>query len=332
VNFRSVSKVEEMAALQEFKDLIMYTVQQEMSSAGRKGFVYDLRYKPDNLQLQDIMYYLKTAGIAFTSSGQEGVPPAGNPFPSIDTGISNSINLYLNLASYIDMEIDKISGINDARQGFQKGDALVGVSQMAVMQSSLITQPLNKAFEIFENELLQKYANYIKTIFPFLKEQYEPIVSQIGIDIMEVDDEIPLQDYGIFVKVNSDDIMNNRQKFEQLVSAAVQANSLSIAEAMVLLFNPDTKESVKKFLALADRKAAQGQQAQEQQMAMQQQAVQQQIMGDTEKQIQVDRARSENKGQLQVLREELKSRTMEQQTQLDMLKKEKKTNKHLWKI
>lgn len=328
-NFRTVSKVEEMSALQEFKDLIMYTVQQEMSSAGRKGFVYDLRYKPDNLQLQDIMYYLKTAGIAFTSSGQEGVPPNGNPFPTIDTGISNSINLYLNLASYIDMEIDKISGINDARQGFQKGDALVGVSQMAVMQSSLITQPLNKAFEIFENELLQKYANYIKTIFPFLKEQYEPIVSEIGIDIMEVDEDIPLQDYGIFVKVNSDDIMNNRQKFEQLVSAAVQANSLSIAEAMVLLFNPDTKESVKKFLALTDRKAQQAQQAQEQQMAMQQQAIQQQIMGDTEKQIQVDRARSENKGQLQVLREELKSRTMEQQTQLDMLKKEQEQNFNL---
>jgi hypothetical protein len=328
-NFRTVSKVEEMSALQEFKDLIMYTVQQEMSTAGRKGFVYDLRYKPDNLQLQDVMYYLKTSGIAFTSSGQEAVPPNGNPFPSIDTGISNSINLYLNLASYIDMEIDKISGINDARQGFQKGDALVGVSQMAVMQRSLITQPLNKAFEIFENELLQKYANYIKTIFPFLKEQYEPIVSEIGVDIMEVDEDVPLQDYGIFVKVNSDDIMNNRQRFESIVTTAVQSSNVTLAEAMVLLYNPDTKEAVKKFLALQDRKAAQAQQVQEQQGAMQQQLMQQQMVGDTEKQIQVDRARSENKGQLQVLREELKNRTMEQQTQLDMLKKEQEQNFNL---
>jgi hypothetical protein len=329
VNFRSVSKVEEMAALQEFKDLIMYSVQQEMSTAGRKGFVYDLRYKPDNLQLQDVMYYLKTAGIAFTSSGQEGVPPAGNPFPTIDTGISNSINLYLNLAGYIDMEIDKISGINDARQGFQKDNSLVGVSQMAVMQSSLITQPLNKSLELFENELLQKYANYIKTTFSFLKDQYEPIVSEIGVDLMEIDEEVPLQDYGIFVRVNSDDIMNNRQRFESIVMAAVQANSVSLADAMVLLYNPDTKEAVKKFLALTDRKAAQGQQMQEQQMMMQQQTMQQQIVGDTEKQIQVDRARSENKGQLQMLREELKNRTMEQQTQLDMLKKEQEQNFNL---
>jgi len=200
---------------------------------------------------------------------------------------------------------------------------------MAVMQSSLITQPLNKAFEIFENELLQKYANYIKTIFPFLKEQYEPIVSEIGVDIMEIDEDVPLQDYGIFIKVNSDDIMNNRPKFEQLVSSAVQANSLSISEAMVLLFNPDTKEGVKKFLALQDRKASQAEQSQEQQMMMQQQMAQQQIIGDTEKQIQVDRARSENKGQLQMLREELKNRTMEQQTQLDMLKKEQEQNFNL---
>jgi len=328
-NFRSVSKVEEMSALQEFKDLIMYTVQQEMSTAGRKGFVYDLRYKPDNLNLQDVMYYLKTSGIAFTSSGQEAVPAGGNPFPVIDTGISNSINLYLNLASYIDSEIDKISGINDARQGFQKESSLVGVSQMAVMQSSLITQPLNKAFELFENELLQKYANYIKTTFSFIKDQYEPIISQIGIDLMEIDEDIPLQDYGIFVRVNSDDIMNNRQRFESIVMAAVQANSVSLSEAMVLLYNPDTKEAVKKFLALQDRKSAQAQQMQEQQMMMQQQMSQQQIIGDTEKQIQVDRARSENKGQLQVLREELKNRTMEQQTQLDMLKKEQEQHFNL---
>lgn len=326
VNFRGVSKVEEMSALQEFKDLIMYTIQQEMSTAGRKGFIYDLRFKPDNLQLQDVMYYLKTAGIAFTSSGQEGVPPAGNPFPTIDTGISNSITLYLNLASYIDMEIDKISGINDARQGFQKADSLVGVSQMAVTQSSLITQPLNKAFEIFENEILQKYANYIKTIFPFIKEQYEPVMAQINIDALEIDEDVPLQDYGIFVRINSDDIMNNRQKFESMVMTAVQANSVNLADAMVLLYTPDTKEAVKKFLALVDRKNAEQQEMAAQQAQMAQQLQQQKMMGDTETQIAVDRARSGNKGELQVLREQLKNQTMQQQAELDMLKKEQEQN------
>jgi hypothetical protein len=326
VNFRGVSKVEEMSALQEFKDLIMYTIQQEMSTAGRKGFIYDLRFKPDNLQLQDVMYYLKTAGIAFTSSGQEGVPPAGNPFPTIDTGISNSITLYLNLASYIDMEIDKISGINDARQGFQKGDALVGVSQMAVTQSSLITQPLNKAFEIFENEILQKYANYIKTIFPFIKEQYEAVMSQINIDALEVDEDIPLQDYGIFVRVNSDDIMNNRQKFENMVMTAVQANSVNLADAMVLLYTPDTKEAVKKFLSLVDRKNAEQQEIAAQQAQMAQQLQQQQAANDIETQVAVDKARSGNKGELQVLREQLKNQTMQQQAELDMLKREQEQN------
>jgi len=326
VNFRGVSKVEEMSALQEFKDLIMYTIQQEMSTAGRKGFIYDLRFKPDNLQLQDVMYYLKTAGIAFTSSGQEGVPPAGNPFPTIDTGISNSITLYLNLASYIDMEIDKISGINDARQGFQKGDALVGVSQMAVTQSSLITQPLNKAFEIFENEILQKYANYIKTIFPFIKEQYEAVMSQINIDALEVDEDIPLQDYGIFVRVNSDDIMNNRQKFENMVMTAVQANSVNLADAMVLLYTPDTKEAVKKFLSLVDRKNAEQQEMAAQQAQMAQQLQQQQAANDIETQVAVDKARSGNKGELQVLREQLKNQTMQQQAELDMLKREQEQN------
>jgi hypothetical protein len=59
---------------------------------------------------------------------------------------------------------------------------------------------------------------------------------------------------------------------------------------------------------------------------MAQQLQQQKIMGDTETQIAVDRARSGNKGELQVLREQLKNQTMQQQAELDMLKKEQEQN------
>lgn len=326
VNFRSVSKVEELEALQEFKDLIMYTVQQEMSTAGKKGFIYDTKYKPDNLSLEDVMYYLKVAGIAFTDSGREGLPPQGNPFPTIDTSLGTSINLYLNLAQYIDMEMDKVSGINDARQGFQKSDALVGVSQMAMVQSSLITQPLNKAFEIFENLMMQKYANYVKTIFPFIKEQYEPIISEIGLDIMDVDGDIPLQSYGIFVQVNGTDIMNDRSKFEQALMLALQGGHVNMDDFMMLSYEPDTKTAVKKYLAIQERKMA----MQQEQMAMQMEAQaamkEAEQVASTQSQIEVDAARTENKMMQQEQREGLKQETMGVKAQIDMMQKENEQN------
>jgi hypothetical protein len=325
VNFRSVSKVEELASLQEFKDLLMYHVQTQVSSAGRKGFEYNLAEKPDTLSLEDVMYYLKVSGIAFKETNNDPSMSSSQMRP-IDNSLSDAINLYLNLVSYIDMEMDKVSGINDARQGFQKSDTLVGTSQMAMMQSSLITQPLNAAFANFENILWHKHANYIKTIFPFISYQYEPIVSQIGIDIMDADEEIPLQTYGIFVQVNGNDIMNDRAKFEGLVNAAVMANSLPIQDAMVLLYNSDTKTGVKQFLAIQERKQQQAMQMQQMQQAGEAENAMQMQQAETEKQIIVDRERTANKMQQQEQREGLKRETMVLKADIDELREEQRRN------
>ena len=323
VNNQNLSKAQELQALQEFKDLIMYTIQLEMSTAGKKGFIYDIRFKPDTLSLQDVMYYLKTAGIVFANSGSEEIPVTGNMFPTIDNSLTQAINYYMNLAAYVDSQMAQVSGINDARQGFQKSEQLVGVTQMAMMQSSLITQPINKAFEVFENITWQKFANYIKTIFPFIKDQYEPIISTIGVDVMDEDGDISLQTYGIFVQVNGNDMMGDRSKFEQMVMLSIQAGQLPIHEGLVLLYEPDTKTAIKKYMAIKEREAQQQQAMMQQQAQMQQQGEQAKIAAATESQIVVDRERTANKMEQQQQREALKQNTMGVKAEIDAFMKEK---------
>jgi hypothetical protein len=324
VNYRSVSKAEELRALQEFKDLIMYTIQLEMSTAGRKGFIYDTKLKPENMSIQDVMYYLKVSGIAYVNSGREENPVTGNPFPSIDTGLTDAVNLYLNIAAYIDQEIDKVSGINDARSGFQKGGDLVGVTQIAMMQSSLITLPLFQSFETFENQLFQDYANYIKTVWPLIKDQYIPVISQLGVDVVSVDEDIPLQDYGIFCSVTKDSIINDRSKFEQMVMLAVQANSLPIQDALILLYEPDVKVAIKKFMALQERREQMQMEMQQQMAAQQSEQNVVEKEAEVESQLAIDKGRSENKAALMELKEQLKQSTNEQGNQFKaMMEKQK---------
>jgi len=317
VNFRSVSKVEEISALQEFKDLIMYTIQTEMSTAGRKGFVYDTRYKPDNLSVQDVLYFLKVAGIAFTDSGKEAVPPSGNPFPVIDNSLTDAISKYMELSNYVDLEMDRISGINDARQGFQKPSTLVGVNQMSLVQSSLITEPLFAAFRTFENVTLQKYVNFVKTTWSFTKELYATAVGELGVNMFEIDEDFELQDYSIYIDSEGGGIMSDRSKFEQMVMAAVQQGGLGMDEALVLLYEPNLKDGVKKYLAITERKASQQQQS----MAAQEEAIGQReaqaTQASTQSQIEVDKAKSDNKAELTVLKEELKNSTMKNKAMLD---------------
>src|SRR5690606_22522704 len=80
VNGRAVSIVEQMLGLQNLKDIITYDIQLAMARAGSKGFVYDVAQCPENWDVATVIKYLKTVGIAFINSKQNGTPAQFNQF------------------------------------------------------------------------------------------------------------------------------------------------------------------------------------------------------------------------------------------------------------
>ena len=278
VNYNTISTVDMLKGLQEMKDMTMYNLQIAMSRAGAKGFTYDLAQVPDNWEVEDVLKYLKTAGIAFTNSKQDGIPMSQNSFKEFDMTISQSINQYIAISDMVDRQMDEISGINSIRQGVQQqASQTVGVTQAAVQHSNMATATLFDFFRMFSTHVYEHLAGLIKISWED-KEHYAHLIGDVGYDFLKNDVDLALNDYGVFVEEVAP-LFQDRQKLEQYTQAAVQSGKLEIVDAIDLINerNPDIaarklKKSIEKKQKQDHAKQMQMQQAQMQAQAQQQQA------------------------------------------------------------
>ncbi len=277
INGHGVSKVEQLKGLQKLKDIALYNVQLEMARAGTKGFYYDISQLPDEWDIETALKYLKTTGIAFIDSKKDGVPSSFNQFQQIDMTLSDSITRYIGVSEMVDREMDAISGINEARQGIVKNASqAVGVTQSALMQSSMSTQSMFKLFSMFSNHVWTYTANLVR-IAAKDSTKFAPILGDVGFDFINNDLEVDLNDYDVFIE-SIPPVIEDTQMYYQMVQSALAAGSIDFRSAIKLLMEKDPEIGVKKFeRALVEQEKKQErmmQQQQEQQMAMQQQQAQ----------------------------------------------------------
>jgi hypothetical protein len=272
LNGAGVSKVHQLKGLQDFKDVVMYNIQLAMARAGAKGFIYDVSQLPDEWDIHTAIKYLKTVGIAFIDSKKDGFPSNYNQFQTIDMTLSASVKQYLEISLFIDQEMDAISGINEARQGIVKNASqAVGVTQSSLFQSNLSTATYFKMFERFCSDALNQQAKMVKIAWAG-KEKFAPIIGDTGIDFLKENVDVDLNDYGVFVE-SVPPALDDINKFQELVVAALQSGQIEFVDAMKLLREKDLTVGIRRFEKdLMEKQAMEMQK--EMQLAEQQQEMQ----------------------------------------------------------
>lgn len=273
INQRSVSIVEQLQGLQDLKNIALYNLQLAMVRAGAKGFVYDVSQLPEDWLPEDMMKYLKTAGIAFIDSKKDGIPTQFNQFSTIDLSLSPSVQYYMEISRMIDQEIDIISGINEAREGsIQYASQTVGVTQSALMQSNLKTEILYSYFDGMMNRFLNHQAGLVKIAWEG-KEVFAPIIGDVGVDFLDQEIDVDLQDYGMFIEYIPS-VLANAENLQNMVIAAMQAQQVTFVDAVKILREKDTVMALKKFEKAVMRREKEAAKQQEAMMMQQIQAQQ----------------------------------------------------------
>jgi D-ribose pyranose/furanose isomerase RbsD len=270
VNGRAVSIVEQLQSLQNLKDIIIYNIQLAMARAGAKGFVYDVSQCPDGWEPETVIKYLKTVGIAFIDSRQGGTPAQFNQFQQIDLSLSASVSQYLELSAMVDREMDSISGINEARQGVMQGASqLASVTQSALLQSSLTTSSYFRLFEQFNSNIWNQLAKLVKISWAG-KEKYASIIGDAGVNFLEQDIELDLNDYAVFVE-STPKILDDKNQFNALIMAGIQSGEVKLADALKLLMEKDVITAIGMFEKMSRKREKEAiAQAQQHDMQMQQ--------------------------------------------------------------
>jgi len=254
LNFRTVSKVDELGGLQKLKNILMYKIQLEINTAGKKSFFYDVSLLPEGFELEDVMYYLKSSGIGVYDSRKEGLPIAGAPVVNVDGSLGNNIGQYLDVAMFVEKQMEVVTGINEARQGAAAASALVGVTEANLFQSNMTTEQYYELFREWESRMFQAQADLIKVTWAQQRDKFAPIIGDLGIDFLTLDQDVDLTDYAIFAK-SMPLILEDKQMLHNLTQMALQAGAIDFSDALTLLTENDSKIGIRKFHAIQDRKA-----------------------------------------------------------------------------
>ncbi len=336
---RGVSKTEQLAKIQLMKDVTMYNMELAMMRAGAKGMSYDLAMLPPGWTPEKAMKYTRTFGFNFYNSKEYQFLPNNSapPFKEFDMTISSSIDQYLLIMKYFDNEMDRISGVSPERQGAIQGASQgLGVTQAAIFQSNLITQPYFKGFERFCSRVLTYQSKLVQIAWPN-KEQFAPIIGDAGVDFLREHVDIELDEYGVVVE-SLPPMIQDRQKFEQLIMLTVQADPTFIDDAIPILLETDIDVAVRKFQRRRALKAIYQQQQAEQEQQQQEaleaklaaldtQRAQQQMGGNLALQESKNRGSMEktlvgSRTKMQEGKMKLIGQTLQTQAELDKLSKQ----------
>jgi len=268
LNGAIVSKVHRLKPLQNLKNIAMYRIQLDMARSGGKGFVYDVAQLPKGWDVHTALKFLRTTGIAYIDSSVEGAG-SFNQFKEIDMGLSQAVTQFIELSMFLDREMDAISGVNEARQGLiQNASQAVGVTNSALLQSSLSTEMYFAMFSQMFTKAVNKQAGLAKIAWAG-KERFSPIIGDVGVNFLEQDIELDLNDYNVFVE-EVPLAMQDQQMFYNLVMTGIQTQQLPLLFGMKLLMEKDVEEAMN-LLEVETKRQEQSQEEQQQQLMQQQQ-------------------------------------------------------------
>lgn len=301
-----------------------YKIRVELAKHVGQVLEYDISALPDGWEHGDWLKALKRDGISFRQSVQKGFPSQvmSNGASQQEMGVSTSINQFLSLAAAYEATIDNITGIDKNMTGNSMASTLVGVQQQNIAQSKLSLESRFELFNQFRERVYNDLACKVKYAFTD-RETFAPIIGDVGVNFMEQDIDILMNDYGVFCE-SIPELFTNKQQFQGLVTTAISQGVFNDPKAMEnfyfaleMLAEPDVKDGMAMFAKVINkrnREAQMQQQAQEQAQMQQEQELQQQSMaaqkelqvGKYEGQSYVNNQNAQNKSTLQREKEQAK--------------------------
>ncbi len=272
----------------------IYKYRMELAIARSKDIIaqFDINMIPKKWDMDKFMYYVEGTGIAWVDYNKEGIQLSPQHQSVLDMSIK-TIGQYITLLDSIQVEWEKISGVNRQRQGSIGQYEGKGSSQQAIVQSSHITEDIFRKFANFEQRELQGLLDYSKEAWLTGKKGMY-VMPDNTMQFVDIDSLQHMEsEYGVFVSDAGTDLEKLKQA--KGLSQAMIQNGTPASEVLEM-FDTDNFAGIKNKIKKAEKARQELEQKQQeaQQQAQQQQAQMQQM------QVQQDALDKEKDRQLQI--------------------------------
>lgn len=295
-----------MKRYQVLYDVYMWRLEEAFAKSLGKIGILDAAALPEGWDIEKAMYYAVKMGWMITDSFKEN--KKGNSVGSL-SGQQRELNIeqyegiqqMFNMLNYIEMQLDKVVGINSQRKGQVQGsDPGLGVTQEAIQASSNITETYFYNHDLLRLEVLRKLAEVSKFCLRNGSESLQYAASDATIKTFTIDGKmINEADYNVHI-LNSNIDSKAEQMLQEGIKIGFQTGQVDLIQMMDIYSN-DTISSIRNKLTKSIRKnqkakqqEAQAQQNHEkeiQQMQLQQKQLDRDILKyriDTEAQVKIE--------------------------------------------
>lgn len=272
-----VSLVDRMKPYQLLYDIFMYRI--EMLAAGDKGraLMINDNLKPDNLSMEQFLYYLDTLHIGFlnnnTKEGDKAVPfNVGEAVKEIDRSASGDIQKYQMLLEWIDTKCGESVGMNPQLLGQIQQNEAVSNANGAINNSVNTLEHYFYYFNIFKKNVLIGLIEAAKSIFM----KYQPKVLSYVMDDMSLFQLQPDYDlldestYGISL-TNNTQTNQILDMIKQLCHAALQNQVIDLSDVIKVMKSDNLIDAQEILQTSEERKRQQMNEQQQQAQQAQQQ-------------------------------------------------------------
>ena len=261
-----------------FSDQIQLThlkIQQAIAKAKPDGLIIDIEALENvqlgkggelqPLELHDI--YEQTGVFYYRSKNPDGSQQAP-PIREIGNSIRN-INEMIALYNHYMRMIRDVTGVNEAMDASTpKGDALVGVQQIAIQSGNNAIYDITNASAILYKKVCQDIVKCLQVIHPesVLFSIYERALGKYNMETISQFRDLPMYNFGIVVEKDMEE--KDRQFLEQNIQVALGQKEIDLEDAMAIRQLKDVTQAEKVLMVRRKkRKEAVAQAAQQQQQA-----------------------------------------------------------------
>lgn len=272
-------------------DVCEYQIMKELNRAKGKVLGFDLAAMPKNKTLAQVIQGITDDGIFIYNSQAAGNVGQRNLdlqhiMQTEDIGFSDSFPQLIALQNNILNTLDKITGINENREGQVSASSTVTNTQGAIQASRTITEPLFYQMQLFVEKAMTCIVEATKVSWAFYKtEKGEQILGTDKFKYMQVTKELGYRDYGVHIE-DGGKYLELMQRMRSYIEFAMNSKEISAIDALRFELAETTVEAEKVFEDAFQRVQAIAQQSMQQEQeaaaAMQQQQLQQNLQIATE--------------------------------------------------
>jgi len=267
------------------------------------------------LEIQDI--YEQTGVFYYRSKNPEG-GFQNPPIRQIDNSIRN-INELIALYNHYLRMIRDATGINEVMDGTTpKGEALVGVNQMAVAAGNNALYDVTNASMVLYRKVCEDILKCLQILPPqsVIYKVYEKAIGKTNMSVLNSFSNLPMYNFGILVMTDLND--RDRQYLEQNIQISLSQKEIDLEDAIAIRNIKDVDQAERLLIIRRKKRIAQQQQMAQQNIQMQSQANAQAAQAAAQAEVQKEQQLAQLEMQKKQMEFQMKAQLAQMEHQMNM--------------